>query len=141
MTKPSVAERDELLGAWDRKPLWTLSYTSPDNGPQFANGNQQRVKATIGMDVTASSPNVHPSYSEVDAFYSNVRFDYAGPVAGKHLGTVFTQAHVELVMSQKDPDVNESALHIYDAPSAPSPPSLVRPCPGRRHTIARTKRS
>lgn len=119
VTKPDVAERDELLGVWDRKPLWTLTYTSPDSGPQYASGNQQKVKATIGMDVTASSPSITIKYSEVDAFYSNVRFDYAGPVGGKHKGTVFTQACVELVMSQKDPDVNESALHIYDAQKRP----------------------
>ncbi|GAA5032569.1 hypothetical protein [Streptomyces siamensis] len=64
------------------------------------------------MDVTAGSPNINIKYSEVDAFYSNVRFGYAGPVAGKHQGTVFTQGRVGLVMSQKDPEVNESTLHI-----------------------------
>ncbi|MFE2462975.1 NucA/NucB deoxyribonuclease domain-containing protein [Streptomyces sp. NPDC059402] len=70
------------------------------------------------MDVTADSPNA-TSYTEVGAHRSGVRFDYAGPVAGKYKGTVFTEARVELSMSQSDPDVDESALHIYDAQSRP----------------------
>jgi hypothetical protein len=66
------------------------------------------------MDVTADSPNA-TSYTQVDAYHSGVRFDYAGPVAGKYKGTVFTEARVELSMSQSDPEVDESALPIYDA--------------------------
>ncbi|MFF9627357.1 hypothetical protein [Streptomyces griseosporeus] len=75
--------------------------------------------AAITMDVTATSPTARSGYFEVSAFTSSVRFGYAGPSAGKYKGTVFTQARVELVMSQKDPLVNESALHIYDALNRP----------------------
>ncbi|MFF1630351.1 hypothetical protein ACFVXV_34090, partial [Streptomyces sp. NPDC058272] len=35
VTEPQTKERDELLGEWDRKPQWTLTYTSPDRGPLF----------------------------------------------------------------------------------------------------------
>lgn len=46
---------------------------------------------------------------------SDIRFDYAGPVAGKHKGTVFTDARVELQLSLSDPEVDQSARHIPDA--------------------------
>ncbi|MFF7098481.1 NucA/NucB deoxyribonuclease domain-containing protein [Streptomyces rubradiris] len=118
LSGPQTTSRDELLGVWDSTPLWTLTYTSPDKGALYNSGNQQRVYATVVMDLTADSPNA-TSYSEVDAYRSNVRFDYAGPVAGKYKGTVFTEARVELSMSQSDPDVDESALHIYDAQRRP----------------------
>ncbi|MFE9256086.1 NucA/NucB deoxyribonuclease domain-containing protein [Streptomyces sp. NPDC006879] len=115
---PAVKERDELLGVWDRDPRWTLTYTSPDKGPLYARGNQQRVLSTISLDVTADSPNASP-YSQPNAHYSNVRFDYAGPVGGKYKGTVFTQARVELILSRKDPKIKESTQHIYDALKRP----------------------
>ncbi|GGS07383.1 hypothetical protein GCM10010220_69200 [Streptomyces parvulus] len=53
--------------------------------------------------------------TEVDDYRSGVPFDYAGTVAEKYKGTVFTEARVEPSMSQSDPAVDESALHIYDA--------------------------
>ncbi|MFF8036254.1 NucA/NucB deoxyribonuclease domain-containing protein [Streptomyces sp. NPDC016626] len=118
LTLPQTTSRDELLGVWDTSPLWTLTYTSPDQGALYSSGNQQRVAATVLMDVTADSPNAS-SYSEVDAYRSSVRFDYAGPVAGKYKGAVFTEARVELSFSQSDPAVDESALHIYDAQHNP----------------------
>ncbi|MFE0389074.1 NucA/NucB deoxyribonuclease domain-containing protein [Streptomyces bungoensis] len=113
--EPGTKERDELLGVWNSTPQWTLTYTSPDRGPLYDQGNQQRVASTVVMDLTASSPNAAPFTGGTDNFHSNVRYDYAGKIAGKYKGTVFTEARVELVMSQKDPAVNESALHIYDA--------------------------
>ncbi|MGW7258536.1 NucA/NucB deoxyribonuclease domain-containing protein [Streptomyces sp. NPDC054834] len=119
VTEPQTKERDELLGEWDRNPQWTLTYTSPDKGPLFDQGNLQRVNSTVTMDLTASSPNAAPFTEGVDNYHSNVRYDYAGKSAGKYKGTVFTSARVELVMSQKDPAVNESALHIYDALNRP----------------------
>ncbi|MEU6369810.1 NucA/NucB deoxyribonuclease domain-containing protein [Streptomyces sp. NPDC046931] len=119
VTPPETTERDELLGAWDRKPQWSLTYTSPDKGPLFDQGNQQRVLSTVFLDLTASSPSAAPYTGGVDAYHSNVRYDYAGKVAGKYKGTVFNQARVEIVMSQKDPDVKESALHIFDAQNRP----------------------
>ncbi|MDN3025729.1 NucA/NucB deoxyribonuclease domain-containing protein [Streptomyces sp. S.PB5] len=118
VTAPNTVSRDELLGVWDTNPTWTLTYTSPDLGAQYNNGNQQKVAATVFLDLTVSSPTVSP-YKEVDAYHSAVRFDYAGPVAGKFLGTVFTGARVQLVMSRKDSAVKESALHIYDALKRP----------------------
>ncbi|WP_052868749.1 hypothetical protein [Streptomyces niger] len=45
----------------------------------------------------------------VDAYHSNVRFDYAGPTAGKYKGTVLTQARVELSMNRKDASTRESS--------------------------------
>ncbi|MEU3963239.1 NucA/NucB deoxyribonuclease domain-containing protein [Streptomyces buecherae] len=120
VTAPKTTRRDELLGVWDKEASWTLNYTSPDKGPLHTKGNRQIVSSTVSMDVTASTPtpNVTP-YSLVDAYHSNVRYDYAGPHAGKHKGTVFTQARVELVMNRKDPAVNESAQHIYEAQKNP----------------------
>ncbi|MEU8795329.1 hypothetical protein [Streptomyces sp. NPDC048643] len=82
------------------------------------------------MDLSASSPNAAPFTEGGSVYTSCVRYDYAGKIAGKFLGTVFTQARVELVLSQKDPAVNESALHIYDALNRPErtfPPGRARP--------------
>ncbi|MYU24325.1 NucA/NucB deoxyribonuclease domain-containing protein [Streptomyces sp. SID8352] len=119
VTAPRTKERDELLGGWDRKPQWSLSYTSPDKGALFDQGNQQRVYSTVSMDLSASSPKAAPFTGGRGVYSSSVRYDYAGKIAGKHKGTVFTRARVELVMSQKDPGVNESALHIHDALNRP----------------------
>ncbi|MDQ1017443.1 NucA/NucB deoxyribonuclease domain-containing protein [Streptomyces afghaniensis] len=116
---PQTVNRDELLGVWDTKPHWNLTYTSPDKGALFDQGNQQRVLSAVAMDLSASSPNSAPFMEGSNVFNSGVRYDYAGKVAGKHKGTVFTKARVELVMSQKDPAVNESAVHIYDAQNRP----------------------
>ncbi len=55
------------------------------------------------MDLSASSPNAAPFTEGGSVYTSSVRYDYAGKVAGKFQGTVFTQARVELVLSQKDP--------------------------------------
>ncbi|CAM5590162.1 putative protein OS=Kitasatospora aureofaciens OX=1894 GN=GCM10010502_61820 PE=4 SV=1 [Kitasatospora aureofaciens] len=67
-----------------------------------------------------TSPNTRTSpWSEFGAAKSNVRFDYAGPVAGKYKGTVFTDGRAELVMKLSDPAVRESALHIKDAHNIP----------------------
>ncbi|MFI1537647.1 NucA/NucB deoxyribonuclease domain-containing protein [Streptomyces anandii] len=139
VTDPSTVQRDELLGAWDKKPTWTLTYTSPDLGAQYNNGNQQKVAATVFMDLDISSPSVSP-YQEVDAYHSAVRFDYAGPVAGKFMGTVFTGARVELVMSRKDAAVKESALHIYDALERPErtfPSFAGKTVPGEKEPLHR----
>ncbi|MFJ5274682.1 hypothetical protein [Streptomyces sp. NPDC088358] len=119
VTAPQTTERDELLGVWDSQPHWNLSYTSPDKGPLYDQGNQQKVFSTVSMDLSASSPNAAPFTEGGGVYTSSVRYDYAGKIAGKFLGTVFTQARVELVLSQKDPAVNESALHIYDALNRP----------------------
>ncbi|MFJ9668809.1 NucA/NucB deoxyribonuclease domain-containing protein [Streptomyces sp. NPDC101219] len=119
VSAPQTQERDELLGGWDRTPQWTLSCTSPDRGALFSQGNQQRVFSAVSMDLSAGSPNAAPFTGGGDVYSSSVRYDYAGKTAGKHKGTVFTQARVELVMSRKGPAVNESALHIYDALNRP----------------------
>ncbi|MEU0166789.1 NucA/NucB deoxyribonuclease domain-containing protein [Streptomyces iakyrus] len=119
VTAPQTVNRDELLGVWDTQPHWNLTYASPDKGALFDQGNQQRVFLTVAMDVSASSPNSAPFTGGSNVYNSSVRYDYAGPVAGKHKGTVFSKARVELVMSQRDPAVNESAVHIYDALNRP----------------------
>ncbi|MEU5637124.1 NucA/NucB deoxyribonuclease domain-containing protein [Streptomyces rishiriensis] len=119
VTAPQTTERDELLGVWDSQPHWNLTYVSPDKGPLFDQGNQQRVFSTVSMDLSASSPNAAPFTEGGGVYNSSVRYDYAGKIAGKFQGTVFTGARVELVMSQADPAVNESALHIYDALNRP----------------------
>ncbi|MQS38005.1 hypothetical protein FFZ77_20990 [Streptomyces katsurahamanus] len=139
VTDPATIKREELLGVWDTTPHWYLTYTSPDNGPQHSTGNQQRVAAMIHLDLFVDSPNA-TSHSEVDAYRSRIRFDYAGPVAGKHKGTVFSDARVKLVMSRKDPAVNESALHIYDAIKRPSrtfPSFLGKLIPGEKKPLHR----
>lgn len=139
ITAPSTVQRDELLGVWNDKPTWTLTYTSPDLGAQYNNGNQQKVAGTVSMDLNISSPSVSP-YQEVDAYHSGVRFDYAGPVAGKFMGTVFTGARVELVMSRKDSAVKESALHIYDALKRPErtfPSFAGKTIPGEKDPLHR----
>ncbi|MFI5825300.1 NucA/NucB deoxyribonuclease domain-containing protein [Streptomyces rishiriensis] len=119
VTAPQTTERDELLGVWDSQPHWNLTHTSPDKGPLFDQGNQQQVFSTVSMGLSASSPNAAPFTEGGGVYNSNVRYDYAGKIAGKFQGTVFTGARVELIMSQADPAVNESALHIYDALNRP----------------------
>ncbi|MCC3650767.1 hypothetical protein LIX60_04590 [Streptomyces sp. S07_1.15] len=111
---PGTTTRDETLTGWHNNPYWTLTYTSPDTGKVEA-GNPQRVNAVILMTLGATSPNASPSYSEVDAFHSGVRFDRAGARAGKHQGTVFTEARVELQLSLSDEAIKESTRHIRDA--------------------------
>jgi hypothetical protein len=139
LTQPTGTKRDELLGVWDSRPTWTLVYSSPDLGAKYAQGNLQRVFAALDMTMTVNSPTVDP-YVEVGAYQPGFRFDYAGPTAGKYKGTVFTDARVELVMSQKDPAVNESALHIYDATKRPERtfPSFVgKSVPGEKEPLHR----
>ncbi|MFF6779014.1 NucA/NucB deoxyribonuclease domain-containing protein [Streptomyces sp. NPDC012637] len=139
LTQPTDTKRDELLGVWDSRPTWTLVYSSPDLGAQYAQGNLQRVFTVLDMTTTVNSPTVDP-YVEVGSFQSTFRFDYAGPIAGKYKGAVFTQARAELVMSQKDPAVNESALHIYDALKRPErtfPSFLGKSVPGEKEPLHR----
>ncbi|MGV2916347.1 NucA/NucB deoxyribonuclease domain-containing protein [Streptomyces alfalfae] len=136
---PQTTSRDELLGVWDRDPRWTLTYTSPDTG-DFDPKNDQRVDTLVTMDLTVDSPNATPYPHGVGAYRSNVRFDYAGQIAGKHKGTVFTEARVQLTMSRKDPEVKESALHIYDAQKRPERtfPSFVgKSVPGEKKPLHR----
>ncbi|WKX70369.1 hypothetical protein [Streptomyces sp. XD-27] len=92
-----MTSREESLTPWENKPSWKLTYTSPDKGPQYEQGNQQKVAAMVFMDLRVDSPNATP-YSKVGTYRSLVRFDYAGPVAGKYLGTVFTEARVTLTL-------------------------------------------
>ncbi|WFB09227.1 NucA/NucB deoxyribonuclease domain-containing protein [Streptomyces sp. LX-29] len=139
VTEPGVIRRDELLGVWDKNPSWSLTYTSPDKGPQYNKGNLQRVAAMLFMDLNAGSPNALP-YSLASSYRSLARFDYAGPVVGKHMGTVFTEARVALRLSMKDPAVNESALHIYDALKRPErtfPSWLGKSVPGSKEPLHR----
>ncbi|MFB0629410.1 NucA/NucB deoxyribonuclease domain-containing protein [Streptomyces sp. AB3(2024)] len=117
MTKPAVTTRSENIAQWTTKPFWQLNYTSPDTG-KLDPANTQVVTGMITLDMRVSSPTAVPWTDPVMA-YSSVRFDYAGPTAGKHKGTVFTEARVELVMSLKDPAVDQSARHILDAQQLP----------------------
>ncbi|CAM5591150.1 putative protein OS=Kitasatospora aureofaciens OX=1894 GN=GCM10010502_61820 PE=4 SV=1 [Kitasatospora aureofaciens] len=120
VTKPDKQSRVELIGSWKQQPLWTLTYTAPDKGPLYDQGDQQIVKADLTLSMRVTSPNTRTSpWSEFGAAKSNVRFDYAGPVAGKYKGTVFTDGRAELVMKLSDPAVRESALHIKDAQNNP----------------------
>ncbi|MER5934982.1 NucA/NucB deoxyribonuclease domain-containing protein [Streptomyces sp. NPDC002054] len=137
--RPQTTQRDELLKAWDATPRWALTYTSPDKGPQHANGNQQRVSSTVYLDVTADSPNATP-YAQAVAHHSNVRYDYAGPVVGKHKGTVFKEARVDLALSRKAPEIKASTQHIYDALKRPEltfPSFASKTVPGEKEPLHR----
>ncbi|MER6621310.1 hypothetical protein [Streptomyces sp. NPDC000931] len=48
-----------------------------------------------------------------------VRFDCAGPVAGKHKGTVFTDARAKLRLGLSDPEAGRSARRVLDAQQFP----------------------
>ncbi|MEE1782401.1 NucA/NucB deoxyribonuclease domain-containing protein [Streptomyces sp. SP17BM10] len=120
VTVPSTQRRNDLLGSWNANPFWSLTYTSPDNGPLYDQGNNQIVGTTVTMSMNVTSPSAPArAWQDADAANSDVRFDYAGPVAGKYKGTVFTGARVELVMKLSDPAVRESAQHISDAQNNP----------------------
>lgn len=109
MTKPAVTTRSENIAQWTAKPFWQLNYTSPDTR-KLDPANTQVVTGMITLDMRVSSPTAVPWTDPVMA-YSSVRFDYAGPTAGKYKGTFFTEARVELVMSLKDPAVDQSPAH------------------------------
>lgn len=141
VTKPAKQNRVEPIGSWKQQPQWILTYTSPDNGPLYDQGDQQIVDAdmTLSLGVTSpSAPNM--PWSDFGAAKSNVRFDYAGPVAGKYKGTVFKDARVELVMKLSDPAVRESALHIRDAQNNPErtfPSFAGKSIPGAKQPLHR----
>ncbi|MEW1660604.1 hypothetical protein [Streptomyces sp. NPDC093707] len=48
---PKEESRDELLGAWDKKPQWALTYTSPDSGPQWSKGNLQLATSLVTAEL------------------------------------------------------------------------------------------
>ncbi|MEU8515914.1 hypothetical protein AB0C76_30690 [Kitasatospora sp. NPDC048722] len=120
VTAPSTQRRNDLLGSWNTNPLRSLTYTSPDNGPLYDQGNKQIVETTVTMSMNVTWPSAPArAWQDTDAAHSDVRFDYAGPVAGKYKATVFTGARVELVMKLSDPAVRESAQHVSDAQNNP----------------------
>ncbi|MFJ4478690.1 FG-GAP-like repeat-containing protein [Streptomyces xanthochromogenes] len=140
VTAPKQTDRDALLGEWNTQPQWTVKYTSPDGGPLYSQGNQQRVNAIMSMSLSVSSPSSTKTYQEVDAFHSNVRFDYAGPVAGKYKGTAFTQAHVTFRPRLDDPLGWETARHIDDAlhhPNRTFPAAFPKYIPGEKDPLHR----
>lgn len=144
MNKPAVTNRSENIAQWTAKPFWQLNYTSPDTG-KLDPANAQIVTGMVSLDMRVSSPTAVPWTDPVMA-YSSVRFDYTGRAAGKYKGAVFTEARVELVMSLKDPSVDQSARHILDAQQLPErtfPSWAARRCPDRRNpcTAASTRPS
>ncbi|MFI9163249.1 NucA/NucB deoxyribonuclease domain-containing protein [Kitasatospora aureofaciens] len=93
------------------------------------------------MSINVKSPTAPArGFQDTDAAHSDVRFDYAGPIAGKYKGTVFTAARVELVMSLSDPAVRESARHISDAQNNPErtfPSFTAKTIPGAKEPLHR----
>ncbi|MFG2454543.1 hypothetical protein ACGFSG_34820 [Streptomyces sp. NPDC048512] len=61
VTTPQTTERDELLGVWDSQPHWNLSYTSPDKGPLYDQGNQQRSSRPFRWTSARALPTPRPS--------------------------------------------------------------------------------
>ncbi|MFJ4868610.1 FG-GAP-like repeat-containing protein [Streptomyces sp. NPDC088757] len=140
VTGPQQNDRDGLLGEWNTQPLWTLKYTSPDKGPLYSQGNQQRVSALTLASLSVSSPSSSLTFQDVDAFRSNFRFDYAGPVAGKYKGTVFTEARMTFRPRLDDPLGWETARHIYDAlrhPERTFPATYPKVIPGEKEPLHR----
>ncbi|MFB6626320.1 NucA/NucB deoxyribonuclease domain-containing protein [Streptomyces sp. NPDC056374] len=140
VTEPKQNDRDGLLGEWNNQPLWTLTYTSPDKGPLYGQGNQQRVNALTLASLSVSSPSSSLTFRDVDALCSNFRFDYAGPVAGKYKGTVFTEARMTFRPRLDDPLGWETARHIYDAlhhPERTFPATFPKVIPGEKEPLHR----
>ncbi|MFE6852169.1 FG-GAP-like repeat-containing protein [Streptomyces sp. NPDC057674] len=140
VTGPQQNARDGLLGEWNNQPLWTLKYTSPDKGPLYSQGNQQRVNALTLASLSVSSPSSSLTFQDVDSFRSNFRFDYAGPVAGKYKGTVFTEARMTFRPRLDDPLGWETARHIYDAlhhPERTFPATYPKVIPGGKEPLHR----
>lgn len=117
ITPPTDTLRSAPLAEWVAVPQWTVTYTSPDTGG-YDPTNSQIVAGRITLAMTITSPTAVP-WIEPDMAHSDIRFDYAGPVAGKYQGTVFTGARVELQLSLSDPEVDQSARHILDAQQFP----------------------
>ncbi|MFB7260732.1 NucA/NucB deoxyribonuclease domain-containing protein [Streptomyces nojiriensis] len=117
INQPANTLQNGTIAEWTAKPFWQLTYTSPDTG-KLEVGNNQVVRGEINLGMKVTSPTALPWEDRVMA-KSNIRFDYVGRAAGKYKGTVFTDARVELVMSLKNPEVDQSARHILDAQQFP----------------------
>lgn len=138
---PPTRERSDVLNEWDLYPEWELGYSSPDDGHLHEEDDFQIVNARVSMSLGVSSPSADASWSEIGTAVSNVRFDHAGPVVGRHQGTVFQDAEITFELSTEDPSVQETALHIYDAQNRPwmTFPSWVgKSTPGEDEAIHRT---
>lgn len=116
---PATRERSDLLNDWENDPEWNLVYTSPGEEHLHENGDFQIVNARVSLGLRVSSPSADTSWSQIGAAVSNVRFDHAGPIVGRHQGTVFVEAESFYELSLSDPAVQETAQHISDAQNNP----------------------
>lgn len=137
-------EREQPLGLWQLDPRFEVTMTSPDDtgiGAEYLVENL----VELNMAILPVDPKVTP-WLDDDMTAAMVRFDSAGPVAGKHHGTVFsdfipTFDLLALARSENNVDaVKESIQHIDDAlhhvqrtfPSFPlkTPPGEYKPSLG-----------
>ncbi|MFD2422412.1 NucA/NucB deoxyribonuclease domain-containing protein [Amycolatopsis pigmentata] len=136
ITNPNQT-RSDLLGAWDTKPQWVVTYTSPEQGATDPYGI---VNGNVLVNLAAFGPNTDP-WQDPLTRYSNIRFDSAGAVAGKARGTVFTQAKVVVPFSLSSPTYPQSARHYSDAltnPVTTFPSTLGKNVPGATTPLHRT---
>jgi hypothetical protein len=133
---PSIEERDDVIGAWNTTPQWTVTYTSPDDGLTIP---FKAVPATTNVLLSVHSPGATAAQNPVTPA-SNFRFDSAGAVAGKAQGTVFVDARVTFTISLSDAAVRESARHFDDAlhhPDRTFPSIPAKNVPGENRPLRR----
>lgn len=99
---PATRERADLLNDWENDPEWNLVHTSPGEEHLHENGDFQIVNARVWLGLRVSSPSADTSWSQIGAAVSNVRFDHAGPIVGRHQGTVFVEAESFYELSLSD---------------------------------------
>jgi hypothetical protein len=129
LTRPTEEGRNDLLGAWDSTPQWTLTYTS-DATQVPSPGSLLSTYSAVELSVSAPGT---AGWSDPVSRYSDVRFDSAGTGGMKAQGTVFTDARVTFSLSLSDPTVAQSARHIDDAlhhPERTFPSFLGKSIPG-----------
>lgn len=129
LTRPAEESRNDLLGAWNSTPQWTLTYTSDATQVPTA-GSILATYSTVGLNVDAAGA---AEWNDPVVPYSYVRYDSAGSGGMKAQGTVFTDATVVYSLSLSDPTVQETARHIDDAlhhPERTFPSILGKNVPG-----------
>ncbi|SNR59103.1 NucA/NucB deoxyribonuclease domain-containing protein [Actinoplanes regularis] len=119
----------DTVDGWARDSGQVITVTSP-NGTGV--GPDAQVTKSLGLDLTLGSLPIKPSI-QPSIFTTEVRFDSGRGVAAQH-GTVFPRYLPSFALSMSDPQIRDSALHIYDAQNRPErtfPAWLGKSVPGK----------
>lgn len=136
LTRPTTEGRNDLLGAWNERPSWTLTYTSDEN---LVPDDGKFVTANIRVELSVTAPGAEPWKDQVRR-NADVRFDSAGTGSMRVRGTIFSDVRSVFSLSLSDDAVKESARHIDDAlhhPERTFPSWLGKNIPGETTPLHR----